>query len=100
MVADRCVILPIKGSAIRQVAVRIRSKQSLAKIIPAAKGQQEVVVEGTDEKKVDEYVVIQRRIMMGKEDPWMVWGTTQETSVDEVLGTGEPKAAKNGAEAI
>lgn len=81
--------------------MRIRSKQSLAKIIPATKGQPETVVEGTDkEKNVDEYVVIQRRIIKGKEDQWMVWGTTQETRVDEVLGTQETKAANKEAEAV
>lgn len=101
VVADRSVILPVKDSALRQVAVRIRSKQSLAKIIPATKGQPETVVEGTDkEKNVDEYVVIQRRIIKGKEDQWMVWGTTQETRVDEVLGTQETKAANKEAEAV
>ena len=96
------MILPIKNSAIRQVVVRIRSKQSLAKIIPAArKGKRETVVEGTDkEKDVDEYVVIQRRIMNGKEGAWMIWGTTQETSVDEVLGTTQTKTANKPAAAI
>ncbi len=81
--------------------MRIRSKQSLAKIIPATKGQRELVVEGTDlDKQVNEYVVIQRRIMKGKEDPWMVWGTTQETSVDDVLGKKGPEAAKKKAQAV
>ena len=80
--------------------VRIRSKQSLARIIPATKGQGEAVVEGTDtDKEVSEYVVIQRRIVQGKEDPWLVWGTTQETSVDEVLGSVSSKVAKKEMEA-
>lgn len=101
MVADRCVITPIKGSAIRQVVVRIRSKQSLARIIPATKGRRESVVEGMDQdKQVDEYVVIQRRIMKGKEEPWMVWGTTQETSVDEMLGKLESAVTKEELEAV
>lgn len=81
--------------------MRIRSKQSLAKIIPATKGRRESVVEGTDrEKQVDEYVVIQRRVMKGKEEPWMVWGTTQETSVDEVLRKVKPAVAKKELEVV
>ena len=71
--------------------------------MPAAggKGRRETVVEGTDkEKDVDELVVIQRRIMKGKEDAWMVWGTTQETGVDEVLGTAERKDANRTAAVV
>ena len=99
MVADRCVMLPVKGSALRQVVVRIRSKQILTKSIPATKEHRESVVEGTDqEKDIGEYVVIQRRIMQGQEEPWLVWGTTQETSVDEVLGSVASKLGKKEAE--
>jgi len=49
---------------------------------------------------VDEYVVIQRRVMKGKEEPWMVWGTTQETSVDEVLRNVKPAVAKKELEVV
>lgn len=59
------------------------------------------MVEGMDQdKQVDEYVVIQRRIMKGKEEPWMVWGTTQETSVDEMLGKLESAVTKEELEAV
>lgn len=44
------------------------------------------MVSGTGEmKEVIEYLVIQRRVMNGKEEPWMVWGTTQKSSVEELL---------------
>ena len=83
--------------------VRIRSKQSLVKVLPGAEGGQRDggLVEGTDGvKDVDELVVIQRRIMKGKEDAWMVWGTTQETVVDEVLGLAGAKVADKPAAAV
>jgi hypothetical protein len=44
------------------------------------------VVEGTGEpREMGEYVVIQRRIVMQKEEPWMVWGTVEETDWKSVV---------------
>lgn len=41
---------------------------------------------GTGEKKeMDEYFVIQRRIWKEKEEPWRVWGTTQESNIANIL---------------
>ena len=77
-------MLPVKGVGLRQVVVRLRSRQSLARIIGRRGPDQDAVVEGTgEEKKVQEYLVLQRRIWKGKEQPWMVWGTTQESSLPE-----------------
>lgn len=71
-----------------QVVVKIKSTQSLQRI---AKGNHEKV--GTDghgsqdaPKTLVEYVVLQRMMLDGKESPWRIWGTTQETKVDDVLG--------------
>lgn len=36
--------------------------------------------------------------MKGQEEPWMIWGTTQETSVEEVLGNVKPAVAKKELE--
>jgi hypothetical protein len=79
VVAHRAVRLPMYGDACgqRQAVVRIRARQSLARI-DAATSQR---VPGTGEPRdVTEYVVIQRRVLNGREYPWEVWGTTQETS--------------------
>ncbi len=79
VVAHRVVRLPMYGVECwqRQAVVRIRSRQSLARI-DAATGQR---VPGTGAPRdVTEYVVIQRRVLNEREYPWEVWGTTQETS--------------------
>ena len=64
-----------KGIALRQAVVRIQSRQSLARLKPNGE-----LIEGTgEEKDVREYVVVQRRMMKEKEEPWMVWGTVEES---------------------
>lgn len=60
----------------RQAIVRIHSLQSLTKFLPSGK-----LVEGSDvPKEVTEFVVIERKYSKGKESPWYVWGTTEETT--------------------
>ena len=69
----------------RQVVVRLQSKQSLARIIPGSNGKEDTVVKGTGEAKdVTEYLVIQRRMLKGKESAWSVWGTTGESDITDV----------------
>ncbi|KAL8807367.1 MAG: hypothetical protein Q9182_000706 [Xanthomendoza sp. 2 TL-2023] len=81
-------VLPYKGSAIRQVVIRMRSHQSLARLVSGGPGRPEALVQGTGEKKpVSEYLVLQRRMWKEVEEPWMVWGTTEETEPDTVLGS-------------
>ena len=59
-----------------QAVVRIRSTQSITKYDAKGKPQP-----GTGEKKETiEYVVIQKHWTAGKETPWVVWGTTEETT--------------------
>lgn len=72
----------MKGAAIRQAIVRIRSIQSLTKLVRGLPGERDIVISGTGEEEIDEYFVIQRRIWKEKEEPWMVWGTTQESNID------------------
>lgn len=75
----------MKECGMRQVVVRLQSRQSLARIIRSTKGQEDLVKKGTGEvKDVTEYLVIQRRMLKGKEEPWMVWGTTNESDVTDV----------------
>lgn len=90
-------MLPYKGAALRQVVVRLRSRQSLARLVSSGKNKPEEIVKGTgDEKEVSEYLVLQRRVMKNQEGPWMIWGTTEETDPATVLGseTPEPTIAK------
>ena len=83
-----------KDVAIRQVIVRIRSIQSLTKIVPRFDGEEDSVVGDTGrEIPTDEYLVIQRRIWRGTESPWIVWGTTQESDLNTILGQNMKVAA-------
>ena len=75
-------MLPVKGVAMRQVVVRLRSVQSLTRTVPARKGQPDTrLPERGEEKALTEYLVMQKRIVQGKEEPWIVWGTTRESEV-------------------
>ena len=79
MVSDRVGRFPIEGAAARQAVVRIRSEQKLTRW----KGDK--MLEGSGRvKSVDEYVVIQKRFVGWKGEEWMVWGTTQETGLEDV----------------
>lgn len=85
IVSDRCGVL-LNGHALRQVTVRIRSVQSLIKTVQDEQSKENVLVKGSaEEKLMDEYLVIQRRIWKSNEEPWMIWGTTQESKVEDVL---------------
>ncbi len=50
-------------------------------------------------KDVTEYLVIQRRMIRGVQQPWLVWGTTQETTLDELDRRAAASAAPAAAEA-
>lgn len=77
--ADRYAALPIgNDGSLRQVFVRIKSKQTLDKH------------DGNGVKEVErsEIVVIQKMKIDGVEDDWMIWGTTEPSTgekLDEVL---------------
>ncbi len=77
----------------RQAVVRIRSVQSLDKGTKNTKTMLMLVVGGVvcggaagGGKLMDEYVVIQKNIFQGVEDDWMIWGTTKESDVGEIIG--------------
>jgi len=78
-----------------QVVVRLSSTQSLEKILKGVGGREDTVTkgtQGTQDGKQDlvEYLVLQKLILRGTEKPWMVWGTTQESQVEQVLGEESP----------
>lgn len=80
--------LPREQSAIMQVVVKIKSTQSLQRIAKSNLGKKSIDSHGSQEaqKTLVEYVVLQRMMLDGKESPWRIWGTTQETEVEDVLG--------------
>ena len=83
VVSNRASKFPREDSAIRQVVVKIRSKQRIVQT------RDSETVDGHSRRdsqwvKVIEYLVIQRRIIDGEEGDWKIWGTTPETSYDRV----------------
>ena len=83
-------MLQMKGAALRQVVVRIRSIQSLVRTVEDKEsGKKDTLINGfRQEKQMDEYVVVQRRIWKGQEEPWMIWGTSRAAKVSDVMAEG------------
>jgi len=83
VVSHRAVQLrEIPQTGIRQVVVRIKSRQTLEKL--DARGGA-IAGDQSKPKDLEEYVVIQRRMLRGHEGDWMIWGTTQESDWKKAL---------------
>lgn len=88
VVSHRASQMPIPESGddapsmLRQAVVRIQSVQRLARE-DAKEGEGQVTQPVESEKRVTEYVVIQKRVLRGVEEPWKFWGTTEPTSLDD-----------------
>ncbi|KAL8953970.1 MAG: hypothetical protein Q9222_000180 [Ikaeria aurantiellina] len=90
-VSQRIAVLPYKGAAIRQVVVRLQSRQSLDRVVSQGRDRSDGLAFDNDGgKAVSEYLVLQRRMWKEKEEPWMIWGTTEETDPDIVLDSDTP----------
>ena len=73
-------------SYIYQAVLKVRSVQSLDKIVKNMNGEEEVVKGPASEpKRKVEYLVLQRQMFKGEESPWKIWGTTEETKVEDAL---------------
>lgn len=74
---------------IQQAVVRIRSLQKLTignktgarASRQKGKDKENVIWKEPNEKEVTEYIVIQRRLLEGKFEPWKVWGFVKEMDV-------------------
>ena len=86
VVSSRASGLPRNNSALRQAVVRIRSLQGLVRLKRNATGERKAVDGPENPREILEYLVLQRRILDGKEGPWKIWGTTEETHSEEILG--------------
>ncbi|OJD37361.1 mitochondrial inner membrane protein mba1 [Diplodia corticola] len=111
IVSDRIVKIPIPGvdtkkkpCCIRQTVFRIKSEQALVKgyLLAGKAGRRRLLDEAGKElplgkdgeitpermqqsaKTVHEYFVLQKRMWMGKEETWSVWGLVDESSLDEL----------------
>jgi mitochondrial protein MBA1 len=56
----------------------------LTRWIKAKGGEMQVVPGSGKEKDVVEYVVLQRQYEGWREGEWRVWGTTRETTLDDI----------------
>ena len=45
-----------------------------------------LVSDTSREKKTVEYVVLQKRMLRGEEGKWKIWGTIEESKVEDILG--------------
>lgn len=81
LISDRGARFPVDGAAVRQAVVRIASKQRLTRF----RGDGQVVPGTGKEKDVVEYVVLQKIYRDWKGGEWKVWGTTEETTLEDVL---------------
>lgn len=91
VVSDRAAALPnVTGMGIRQVVVRIQSRQSLitppAPIARLSEKQIQDIEKQQQEKQKDctEYIVLQRFMIGGKDGEWKVWGLAEETTTEEL----------------
>lgn len=111
IVSDRATSIPVPGVStkerpcyIRQIVFRIKSRQALVKgylrkgrngtekLLDAAGAELPVDEAGEvtaermqqESRDVAEYFVLQKRMWMGKEENWFVWGLVDETSVDSL----------------
>ena len=91
VVSDRATQIPeLPDSGVRQVVVRITSRQSTGKSkVPTQRGRQtpaNEVEEVAPVKQQDctEYIVIQKLRWVGEETDWKVWGHTSPTTVDNL----------------
>jgi len=81
LVSNRAARLPVEGGAIHQAVVRIYSRQRLTRFKPDG-----TIIPGTGkEKDLVENVVVQQKYWQWEKDDWQIWGTTEETSVDDVM---------------
>lgn len=84
--------LPSDESVMMQVVVKVKSTQSLQKFTQSVGGKEDTVIPGPEEgpKTLVEYVVLQRMMIEGEEKKWMIWGTMQESKVEDVIGEENP----------
>ena len=81
VVSDRAVMAPGTGAAVRQAVVRIASQQRLTRLVGGR------LVRGSGEKKdLCEYVVVQSNVDKWEGKGWKVWGTTKETTLQDIEG--------------
>ena len=83
LISNRAARLPVEGAAVMQAVVKIASRQKLTRFVKGKSGL-EVVPGSGKEKDVVEYVVLQKQYDSWREGEWQVWGTTKETTLEDI----------------
>ncbi|KAL6233552.1 hypothetical protein BDW75DRAFT_185315 [Aspergillus navahoensis] len=85
VVSDRATQIPeLPDSGVRQVVLRITSRQSTGKVQPRAPGATVLAGNPIKQQNCTEYIVIQKLRWMGEEESWRIWGHATPTSVDDL----------------
>lgn len=87
ILSDRATALPeVDGAGLRQVVVRITSRQSKGRTKqPSTKGSPaESENMPTTTQDCTEHIVLQRMRWAGREEPWRIWGHTTPTTVEDL----------------
>ncbi|KAE8328388.1 hypothetical protein BDV39DRAFT_192005 [Aspergillus sergii] len=88
VLSDRATQIPeIPDSGVRQVVVRITSRQSTGKSKVVKTGKSEVAVESTAPPKQQdctEYIVLQKLRWYGEDEDWRIWGHATPTTVEDL----------------
>ncbi|KAL4906906.1 hypothetical protein BDW74DRAFT_129711 [Aspergillus multicolor] len=85
VVSDRATQIPeIPNSGVRQVVLRITSRQSTGKVQRRASKNGTPAENAPKQQDCTEYIVIQKLRWMGEEDGWRVWGHATPTTVDDL----------------
>ncbi|PWY79421.1 hypothetical protein BO94DRAFT_626330 [Aspergillus sclerotioniger CBS 115572] len=82
VLADRATQIPeLPDSGVRQVVLRITSRQSKGKVSP---GDSTEVANNAKQQDCTEYLVIQKLRWVGEEGEWRVWGHATPTTVEDL----------------
>lgn len=88
VVSDRATQIPeMTNSGIRQIVLRMTSRQSMSKTTPQPRGKgpaAEVVEAPPKEQNCEEYFVIQEIRWNGNSTGWRAWGYVKPTDIDTV----------------
>ncbi|KAL4799402.1 hypothetical protein BDV19DRAFT_355022 [Aspergillus venezuelensis] len=83
ILADRATALPeLRDSGVRQVVVRVTTRQSTSKSQRNASKDQNPA--DTKHSDITEYIVLQKLRYLGEDEPWRIWGYTKATTMDDL----------------
>ncbi|KAJ5884983.1 hypothetical protein N7495_009493 [Penicillium taxi] len=73
-----------KNSGVRQIVLRVTSRQSIRKGKKSARDAEPVFTEPAVEQDCEEYIVIQDLIVRGQSDGWKIWGYVKPTDMEQI----------------